>query len=54
MGPAAEAIVAEVPGATATWRDEAIRRGLPKREIERMADAFDTEQRPIVGQRTSK
>jgi hypothetical protein len=27
---------------------------LPKREIERMAGAFETRQRPLVGQLTSK
>ena len=52
--PAAKAIIVETATATATWRAEAIRRGLPKREIERMAGAFETRQRPLVGQLTSK
>jgi serine/threonine-protein kinase HipA len=37
----AKAIAAQVGKAVSTWRDEAARHGIPKREIDRMGSAFE-------------
>ncbi|HEX4090875.1 MAG TPA: hypothetical protein VHZ33_19365 [Trebonia sp.] len=44
----ARAAVAEVEEATSGWRHEAEQLSLPRQQIERMADAFETSQRAIA------
>jgi serine/threonine-protein kinase HipA len=48
--PAAEArtIVGDIERATSHWRDEAAGLGLPAQQIDRMADAYETEQRRVA------
>jgi serine/threonine-protein kinase HipA len=41
----ARTAIASIRDATASWRIEAAALNLPRREIERMADAFETDQR---------
>jgi serine/threonine-protein kinase HipA len=49
LGPAqARALVTEVEVATSRWQHEANELGLPRRQIDRMADAFETPQRRIA------
>lgn len=44
----ARTLVAEVAEATSGWRREAEQLGLPRQQIDRMADAFETDQRRIA------
>jgi serine/threonine-protein kinase HipA len=44
----ARTLVAEVENATSGWRREAEQLGLPRQQIDRMADAFETDQRRIA------
>jgi hypothetical protein len=46
-------IVGDVEQATSHWRDEAAGLGLPQEQIDRMADAYETEQRRIARSMTS-
>jgi serine/threonine-protein kinase HipA len=48
--PAAEArmIVGDIERATSHWRDDAAGLGLPAQQIDRMADAYETEQRRVA------
>lgn len=49
LSPAdARGLVGEIERATSTWRDAARQLGLPGSEIERMAEAYETEQRHIA------
>ena len=49
LSPAqARALVTEVEVATSSWQHEATELGLPRRQIDRMADAFETPQRRIA------
>ncbi len=44
----AKTLVTEVEVATSSWQHEATELGLPRRQIDRMADAFETPQRRIA------
>lgn len=50
----ARAVISDVERATAHWRNEAAALGLPRQQIDRMADAYETAERRTAREQASR